>query len=366
MVFLSISLLVSAAAALRPDRGLLDFGAFYMAGEAQRQGLAPYGVYPEVAEATGYEFGHTDDRGHSPNLNPPISLYPFRLLAAADPAQVKRALNLASTVLFAACFVVMLRAFPRHRGIEILLVLASAGGFWYTIWLGQIYVLLFALGLGAWLLMQRGANSVWAGLLIGLLIAVKPNFAFWPLLLLLAGHPKVALTSFSVAAGISAIPLLLEGPGIYGQWLEAAQGYSRLGLPWNASLVGQAQRLGVAPVGYALSAFLVVGAALLAWRTRPAPLKASSWGIVVALLATPISWLGYGLLALPVLLSRRWGGLEWAVAIGMTGIWSVFRVGEPAFAATLLLLILLCKDELAASSPKQSKPADQGPQQAAA
>ena len=354
-------------AALRPDRGLLDFGAFYMAGEAQRQGLDPYGVYPEVAEATGYEFGYTDGRGHSRNLNPPISLYAFRLLAAADPEQVKMALNLASAALFAACFVVMLRAFPRHHGIELLLVLASAGGFWYTIWLGQIYVVLFALGLGAWLLIQRGANSVWPGLLIGLLIAVKPNFALWPLLLLLAGHPKVALTSFSVAAGISTIPILLEGPGIYWQWLEAAQDYSRLGLPWNASLVGQAQRLGVAPLGYALSAFLIVGAALLAWRTRPAPLKASNWGIVVALLATPISWVGYGLLALPVLLSRRWRGPEWAVALGMTGIWFVFRVGEPVFAATLLLLILLGTDELAAaSSPEQSKPSDQGPRQAAA
>ena len=343
---LIVSLGLAAKVALEPGRGLLDFGAFYMAGVAQERELDPYGVYPALAAETGENFGHEDDRGHSPNLNPPISLYAARLLANTDPDDVKFALNVVSALIFIACAYAMLRVYPEHRTIVGLLWIAAFGGFWYTLWLGQIYVLLFALGLAAWLLVQRGTHPLLAGVLIGLLVAVKPHFVLWPLFLLLARHPRVALPSFGVAAAVSAVPLVLEGPGIYQQWLEAAQAYPRIALSSNASLVGQAARLGVIDAGYFLSVALVMTAGLVMWISRATAVRASSWGIVVALLASPIAWVGYGMLLMPVLLSRRWETLEYVAALGMTGLWFAFGRGEPFLAATLVLLYLLAKDQL--------------------
>ena len=345
-MFLLFSLAVSATAALQADRGLLDFGAFYMAGVIQEEGLNPYGVCPDLAAETGENFGHEDGRGHSPNLNPPISLYPLRLLADGDPGDVKMALNVTSAIVFAGCALAMLRAYPQHRTLQGLLWVAAFGGFWYTLWLGQVYVLLFVLGLGAWFLIQRGTHPLVAGLMIGLLVAVKPHFALWPLFLLLAGHPRIALASFVTAGAISAVPLLLEGPGIYRQWLDAVQAYPRVGLAGNASIVGQAERLGLIEAGYVISAALVVAAGFVMWRSRATAVGASAWGIVVALLASPIAWIGYGLLAMPVLLTRRWEALEWCAAAGMTGVWFVIGRGEPFLAASFVLLYLLIKDQL--------------------
>ena len=346
-VFLLFSVLAGALAALQADRGLLDFGAFYMAGVAEERGLDPYGVYPELAAQTGADFGYDDGRGHSPNLNPPISIYPFSLLAGASPGDVKTALNIASAAVFAAAGVALLLAYPQHRNILGVLWIAAFAGLWYTLWLGQVYVLLLAPALGAWFLIQRGTHPLLAGVMIGLLVAVKPNLALLPLFLLLAGHPRIALSGFVTAAGVSAVPLLLEGPGIYGQWLDAIDAYPRIGLSSNASLVGQAERLGVIEAGYVLSALLIAGAALLVWRLRPAPLQATAWGIMVALIAAPVAWIGYNLLALPVLLSRRWGVGEWAAATGLSAIWFVLGRGEVFLAASCLLLLLLLRDQLA-------------------
>lgn len=342
-----VSLAFAANLALERDRGLLDFGAFYMAGVAQERGMDdPYDVYPALAAETEANFGYTDGRGHSPNLNPPISLYLFKPLAGVNPGDAMTALNIVSGVVFAGCAFALLRAYPEHRTVQGVLWIAAFGGFWYTLWLGQLYVLLFALGLGAWFLMQRGTNPLLAGLLIGLLVAFKPHFVLWPLFLLLAGHPKVALTGFATAAGVSAVPLVLEGPGVYQQWLDAAAGYPRIALGGNASLIGEAARLGVIEAGYALSAVLVAGTGALMLVARPNAIKASSWAIVVALLATPIAWIGYGLLLIPVLLSRRWQALEWTAALGMTGLWFVMARGEVFLAASLIILLLLGKDLL--------------------
>jgi hypothetical protein len=345
-VFFLFALVVSAAVALRPERGLLDFGAFYMAGVSQDRGLNPYGVYPELAAETGQHFGHADGRGHSPNLNPPISVYVFSLLDGLDPVVAKAALNLVSVAVFGACALAMLRAYPQHRTVAGVLWIAAFGGFWYTLWLGQVYVLLFAAGLGAWFLVQRGTNPLLAGLLIGLVVAIKPHFALWPLFLLLAGHPRVALAGLCTAAAISAIPLALDGPESYRQWLEAAEAYPRIGLPSNTSIIGLTERLGFIEAGYALSAALVVVAGFLVWRSRSTAPGASAWAIVIALIASPISWIGYGLLAMPVLLSRRWDLLEWVAAFGMTGLWFALGRGEPVLLASLVLLYLMVKDDL--------------------
>lgn len=338
-IALGLCLLIAlgAATALRPDRGLLDFGAFVMAGEAYQRGLDPYEVHADLAEESGLDFG-VEGRPYSPNLNPPISLYPFSMLSEVDAMSARDALNAASALLYAGACLFMLRAYPWQRRPLIVLWLFAVAGFWYTLWLGQIYVALFALLLTAWLLLERGHSVLLAGVLIGLTVAIKPNFALWPLLLLLAGHGRPALVATATALAVSAVPLLLESPAVYAQWLEAAREYSRAAISANASLFGMAERVGLPPLGYLLSAAAVVACAVFVRRMRPSQSQTSSLGIVLTLLIGPLSWVGYTLFMLPVLLSRRWGRWEVAIAASMllpAGLDS--PAGELRLAGVLLL-----------------------------
>jgi hypothetical protein len=331
------------------DSGLGDYASFVLAGEAHNRGWNPYASHAGLANELGLTLGF-EDRLYSPNLNPPLSVYPFALLADVDPDVSRLWLRVVSGGVYLAACLGLLRAYPWQRRPLIVLWLLALAGFWYTLWMGQIYILLFGAGIGAWLLLERGQNPILAGVLIGVTVAIKPNFAVWPLLLLLAGHGRPALWCGVTALLISAVPLIIEGPGIYGQWLDAARDYSRGDIAANGSLAGSAARLGFEPAGYALGAAVAVVAAVYARRLRPAAVEASGVALVVALLAGPLTWLGYTLFALPVLLSRRWGPWEVAVAASLVVPWGVVASGEVHLAGTVVLGGLLASDAMRSSA----------------
>ncbi|MBY5635159.1 DUF2029 domain-containing protein [Rhizobium leguminosarum] len=58
---------------------------------------------------------------------------------------------------------------------------------WDTLYLGQIYTPLVLACIIAWLRLEKGDHLV-AGIMIGLLISMKPKFCGLPVLLFLAGH----------------------------------------------------------------------------------------------------------------------------------------------------------------------------------
>jgi hypothetical protein len=333
---------------LSPDRTLKDFSTFVEAGAAYNQGMNPYKLYFEFPEGSG-EVEPTVDEEHSPNLNPPISLYPFSLLAKTDWEAARNWLNVVSAVTYAGVCYMLLRAYPWQRKAIVGLWLLAVAGFWYTLLLGQVYMLLLVLGASALLLIERGQGHLVAGVLIGLLVAIKPNFVVWPALMLLAGHRRPALTSLLVAALVSTVPLVIEGPTVYTQWLDAARGYPRAALALNAALFGETARLGVPALGYGV-AFAILGAAgYFAWRWRLTLYEASAAGIMVTLLVGPLTWIGYTLMALPLLLSRRWGGWEVAVAATMAVPAGLnVGAGEIRLAGLLILAGLVVKDALLA------------------
>jgi hypothetical protein len=164
---------------------------------------------------------------------------------------------------------------------------------------------------GAWLLMRRG-NLLMAGVLIGLIIAVKPNYALVALLLLAAGHYRPALTAGATAGLVSLVPLVIDGPGIYKQWLQLTMAFD--GYTWtsNASMVALAERLQVPPAGEIAGVLLTMTLVVFARRLRPGPLDASALGIMAVILVGPVSWAGYTLLLVPYLFSIRWDGRTWA------------------------------------------------------
>jgi hypothetical protein len=281
---------------------LRDYGSFIAAGKAASRGDNPYAVYEDTYVA------HLDgDEIDLPNLNPPISLYAFEGLSKVDPGLGKGTIVALSAGLYAAVIVMLLRRYPEKRTPLVLIWAVSLAGFWHTLELGQVYIPLLAAITGAWLLQDH--RPLLAGVLLGVAIAIKPNFALLPLLLFIAGEQRISLSSLGTAAGLSAVPLLLDGPSVYRQWLEASRAFAGLEMPGNSSLLAISARAGVSELGYAASALLVIAMAAFAYRVRRSTERLFAAGLVGALLLGPISWSGYTLFVLPVLIARprqRW------------------------------------------------------------
>lgn len=280
------------------DHGLWDFGSFVASGKAAAEGLNPYGIYPLTlhVQLPGFE-------SWNPNLNPPISAWLFQFLDAGEPRASFEQWRWISIGFYGAAISLLIWRFWSPQAPIFAIWAFALAGFWDTLFLGQIYLPLAFAAIAGWLLLERG--HVWAaGILIGLLIAMKPNFLVWPALLFLAGYWRPSLTAVGTAAFISAIPLVLDGPEVYRQWFELiASDKERAFFLTNASLAGFAARAGIPILGIVASlALLGVLAAWAFWR-KPDAQMASAFGLVASLLASPLGWIHYTLFLLPVFLT---------------------------------------------------------------
>ncbi|MFC1460446.1 glycosyltransferase family 87 protein [Microvirga arabica] len=283
------------------EPGLWDFGSFVASGRAASEGLNPYGIYPLTlrVELPGFE-------SWNPNLNPPISALLFQAFDAADPYVTYQAWRWISVIVYAGAVLLLVSRVSNRVEALIIAVWAFAlAGFWDTLFLGQIYLPLVLAGVAAWLLLERRAG-LWAGLLIGVVVAMKPNFLVWPVLLLLSGHHRPAMVAFGTAGIISLIPLVIYGPEVYRQWFElvAADGSRALFLT-NGSFAGLAARAGVPALGLVLGFLLLAGLAAWAWWRRPDVLTVSALALLASVLASPLGWIHYTLFLLPVIV-RHW------------------------------------------------------------
>jgi hypothetical protein len=282
-----------------PGGNLWDFGSFVASARAAREGLNPYGIYPLTLHVSfpGFE-------AWNPNLNPPISALLFRLFDLADPHVSFRIWWGISVLTYGATVLLLLRRGPRPERLVLFLWAFALAGFWDTLVLGQIYLPLVLAGTTAWLLLERGEGG-WAGVLIGLVVAMKPNFLVWPALLFLSGYRIPALACIATAAAISAIPLVVMGPEVYRQWFELiASDRDRAAFLTNASLAGLTARIGSPTLGLVLGLGLLAASALWAIRRRPTVTHASAVGLILGLLASPIAWIHYTLFLLPVFVTR--------------------------------------------------------------
>ena len=337
-----------------PGEVLFDLGSFVASGQAARDGLNPYGIYPPLTfhlVLPGFETWN-------PNLNPPISALLFQLFGLAEPHRMFRIWYCITAVLYAGTIALLLARYKTAPRLVFTLWACSLAGFWETLALGQIYVPLVLASVAAWLLLERGATA-WAGVLIGLVVAIKPNFAVWPALLLLTGHFRPALFSIVTAAVVSAIPAAVLGVQVYQQWFALiASDSARAVFLTNVSLGGLAARAGLPLVGMGLSLVLLAGSAFWAWARRRPVNDVSAIALVVALLAAPVAWVHYTLFLLPVICARwRMRGM-WSVAAALmvTVSFVTRQLDEPVDVqltlgsiygwAVVLLLVLLVTDEL--------------------
>jgi len=280
------------------DRGLWDFGSFVASGRAAAEGLNPYGVYPLTlhVKLPGFE-------SWNPNLNPPISALLFQLLDAPDPRAAFETWRWVSIAFYIAAVLLLAWRFRSPQAPIMAIWAFALAGFWDTLFLGQIYLPLAFTAIAGWLLLERG--GVWvAGILIGLLVSMKPNFLVWPVLLLLSGYWRPAFAALATAVVISTIPLFIYGLDVYRQWFELiASDKERAFFLTNTSFAGFAARAGVPLLGVMASLALLAFLAAWAFWRRPNAMAVSAIALVASLLASPLGWIHYTLFLLPVFLS---------------------------------------------------------------
>ncbi|MDP2354464.1 MAG: glycosyltransferase family 87 protein [Beijerinckiaceae bacterium] len=287
------------AARVQPGDLLWDFGSFVASAQAGRQGLNPYGIYPLTfyISLPGFE-------AWNPNLNPPVSVLLFQLFGSENPHAAFIVWRWVSVAIYVAIVSLLLWRYPVERPLPLILCLFALAGFWDTLLLGQIYLPLVLATVAAWLLLER-REDLWAGLLIGFVVCLKPNFLVWPALLFLSGSFRVALIASATAAAISLVPLLVYGPGVYMQWIELVlSDKERPFFLTNASLMGLAARAGLSTAGAAMGALVLASLAAWALLRRPPPLQVSAIALVAAVLASPLGWIHYTLFLLPIIVAR--------------------------------------------------------------
>jgi alpha-1,2-mannosyltransferase len=293
-----VVLVVLNALAARPRPGIyLDFGSFWESGRLANMGADPYGIGPLT-----FIVPSPSGPVAAPNLNPPVLLPLFQWLAGFDPGQAFGVWWVLSLLLYLGTLALLARW--QRPPLVRLLWAVNLAGLWHTQELGQVYVPLLLLAVVAWQLLARG-HQWGAGALLGVLVALKPNLMLWPLALALAGGWLVGAAALATAGVVSLVGLVIYGPAVTLAWLEATRGFSGL-LMLNSSLASLIGRVAPLSVGMIASALLGLLLLVWVWRTRPPLLTASALAIVTLLLATPISWTGYGLLLVPVLLARAW------------------------------------------------------------
>jgi hypothetical protein len=241
----------------------------------------------------------------SPNLNPPISILFFAAISDIDPIKAVSCWRIVTSILFALGVFILAYCYPNPKNPTRILWAFSLAGFWHTLALGQIYVSILILAIGAWIFSERGNHKL-AGVTLGAIIALKPNFTFWLILLGATGYITVALSAVITALMLSILPILIFGPGVYQQWLAALSNYPSIGLliAGNTSFQSLAARFGSALPGTVMSILFVGGVLYFARRRNFSLNKINTLGIVGPLLISPFSWTGYTIMTLPIFFSK--------------------------------------------------------------
>jgi hypothetical protein len=301
-VLLSAALIFANLLNTHAPDGLKVYGSFWASGWAAAHHQNPYAAYALtwIFQLPGHP-GNVVDL----NLSPPALLPLFEAMAWFDPNAGVKVWTLLSALLFigsGALLVWQYREHIQHRQILWFLLARAAMN---TLGLGQDYSLFIALAVVAWILLERD-RQVAAGIVLGLLIAAKPNYALWALLLVFCGRWRVSAVAAVVAGALCALPLALYGPGIYGEWMRAVAGDPHWFFPNEASITGFATRVGHPRIGEGIAmALLVAACGVVVWK-RPSLRNTSGIALSVGMLASPLAWFHYALLMAGPLMQKRW------------------------------------------------------------
>ncbi len=203
---------------------------------------------------------------------------------------------------------------------------------------GQVAWLLLAPITAAWRAWRRGL-WVRAGVILGLLTAIKPLFAvFLPWLLVRRAWRGAGAFAGAAATGLGAGAVVF-GPESYPAWKARLDAVTWSWLPMNGSLHGTLTRLLtdnpvftplaqapelVTPLWLGLGGLVAVATYAVAWRGPVDEDRGFGLVLLMALVISPLAWVYYHLLLVPPLLAvaqrRRlprvvWAGLALAFAM---------------------------------------------------
>jgi hypothetical protein len=304
----SIFVLLSALAFTRADQeGDSPFATFWVSGRAATAGLNPYAIYPLSYQGHLERFGGTDLRAES-NLNPPIMLPLFQLASHLSLLAFSYTWTVLSFLLLISCVRVLTKVNPDMQTRQLLWLMICAPTL-ETLGELQIYFLLLALAMVALISLRRG-RPLLAALAIGLLVAIKPIFILWPVLMLFSGQTRIAVKSFVSTFVFSILPIPFYGIAIYREWFSVIVRDPHWIVPINISLIAYARRLHCPVAGIAAALVLFVVTALWVRWAKPNVLQASAVILCASVLCSPLAWVAYMLPAAPFLIMRRWGKME--------------------------------------------------------
>jgi Protein of unknown function (DUF2029). len=299
--------------------------------------MNPYAAYPNTLQIDYSSVGGSRSTPDL-NLNPPLLLPYFQLLSRFSLVHFVIVQTLVTALCFAFGTILIVSSHPRVQGRQIFWVLSSVPTIGAII-AGQTYGGLFLLAAMAFYF-ERRCFHVWASIAIGLVVAIKPTMIFWPLLLYIAGHHKLAVRAIAVAIIAFSIPLLIYGPATYGQWLSALADDPHWIDPKDIALVPLFARLGHRQIG--MAAAIVAGIAIAYWgyRKKPVFTNASGAGISAGILCAPLGWSSYVLILAPFFVSRPWTTVI-TIAASIFLIPFPLHVTQqgPAYLASILLML---------------------------
>jgi hypothetical protein len=253
-----------------------------------------------------------------PNLDPPVLAVLLAPLARLDALTAYRAFALLNAVLAVGSVIVMADRTKVRPGWAMAAVaaLAVSSPLQGTVALGQVYGLLAAALTVAWLA-QRHGRAGWAGVALGLAVAVKPSLLpllLWPLL---RRDRRILFAALGAGAVATAVGIVAGGWAATVEWLRLLSAFQVTGFGDNASLVALAVRFHLPSWLGCLVGGVLLGITL--WRAPRRPDHAI-WSITAAaLLLAPIAWNNYLLLlapSVPVLLGLR----QWRAAVALLAL----------------------------------------------
>lgn len=297
------SLLHGLQRGLPDDGALLDFGSFWDSGRAAIEGRNPYTwgqhtFFVRINEKFLFNY----------NLNPPASLLLFGPMSFIDP-DMGYILNYGcSLVLFFVVARFVSRSIAEDNGGLFLLWAMSLPFFWDTLKLGQIYIYLAALSVLAYLHTHKERYAT-GSIFWGALLAIKPNFGAILLFVPSVYWRRIAIPAVLVFLLCNLLALAIFDAETYMRWYAAATSdLARLAFPSNVSLSGTLSRLTDTSAYLHLNGILLVVSIALAYyltrniRQLEVRIKV---GYLVAILASPIGWVHYLLIAFPVFMGFK-------------------------------------------------------------
>jgi hypothetical protein len=289
--------------------GARVLGSFWTAGHLANLGANPYADGPFIPRV-GSGATTVLDR----NLNPPAWLPVCQILALFPLPALARAWVVGSAVLFSIGAVWIVKRSPAKVPVWRIAAMLLSVATLDTIFLVQMYAVIFLLAAAGWLAL-KARKDIAAGVAIGALVALKPNFGLWPLYLLIAGRTSVSAYAALTVAVMSLLPVLLYGQGVYVEWVQAICADDHWVMGANVSLPAIARRLDIGPIGSMAACGIVLAGAAWVRLCKPCSERISVVALAIAILAAPLGWGYYVLVLFPALLGGFWGPLGWLAAL---------------------------------------------------